>query len=285
MIINKILNNNAVITCNEQGKEIVAMGKGIAFQKKKGDCIDDTTVNKVYKLSNGKIMNDLENMISSIPIEYVSITYDIVDLVKKQYKKKLNDTIYVSLMDHIYSAAQRLKLGICLNNAMLWDIKQFHHEEFEIGIKALDLIEKVLHIEMPIDEAGFIALHLVEAQLDCTEPIVNKITVLMDEICNIVRYHFTIEFDKNSVYFFRFITHIKFFAQRLFTNKQLKNKIENKELLTMIKSKYGKSYKCVVKIKQFILQKYYYSLTEEEQLYLTIHIQRIVDELKEHLQE
>lgn len=93
-----------MITCNEQGKEIVAMGKGIAFQKKKGDCIDDTTVNKVYKLSNGKIMNDLENMISSIPIEYVSITYDIVDLVKKQYKKKLNDTIYVSLMDHIYSA-------------------------------------------------------------------------------------------------------------------------------------------------------------------------------------
>lgn len=40
MVIKKILNNGAVLTTNQDGEEIVALGKGIAFNKKAGDSID-----------------------------------------------------------------------------------------------------------------------------------------------------------------------------------------------------------------------------------------------------
>ena len=40
--------------------------------------------------------------------------------------------------------------------------------------------------------------------------------------------------------------------------------------------KYEKSYNCVLKIKAFIEHEYSYNLSDEEQLYLIIHIERIV---------
>ena len=41
MLINKVLNNNVITIINEDNEEAVVMGRGIAFQKKKGDAIDE----------------------------------------------------------------------------------------------------------------------------------------------------------------------------------------------------------------------------------------------------
>lgn len=46
MVINKILNNNAVITFDDKGKEIIIMGKGIAYGKRKGDFIEENKITK-----------------------------------------------------------------------------------------------------------------------------------------------------------------------------------------------------------------------------------------------
>ncbi|MCS4481050.1 hypothetical protein JQ035_15655 [Clostridium botulinum] len=48
MVINKILNNNAVITFDDKGKEIIIMGKGIAYGKRKGDFIEESKLPKIY---------------------------------------------------------------------------------------------------------------------------------------------------------------------------------------------------------------------------------------------
>ena len=40
MLIKKILNNNVVITINDDHEEIIVIGKGIADGKRKGDLID-----------------------------------------------------------------------------------------------------------------------------------------------------------------------------------------------------------------------------------------------------
>ena len=37
----------------------------------------------------------------------------------------------------------------------------------------------------------------------------------MKEILKMVKYHFNIEFDEESINYYRFITHLKFFTQRL----------------------------------------------------------------------
>ena len=142
-------------------------------------------------------------------------------------------------------------------------------------MKALKTIEDRFEIRLPDDEAGFIALHIVNAQKDQDIKVVYKITKIMQEISNIVKYNFGITFDEESVYYYRFITHLKFFAERLVEGKTYTGE-EDDGLLDVIKVKYKNAYNCVEKIATFIKEQYNYDLANEEKLYLTIHIEKIV---------
>ena len=142
-------------------------------------------------------------------------------------------------------------------------------------MKSLDLIEEKFKVRLPDDEAGFIALHIVNAEKDQDIKVIYKITKIMQEISNIVKYYFGISFDEESVYYYRFITHLKFFSERLINEKAYTGE-EDDGLLDVIKVKYKNSYECVEKISRFIEEQYNYVLANEEKLYLTIHIEKIV---------
>jgi len=44
--IHRVFNNNVVLFIDEDGKEVIAMGKGIGFQKKADDLLDESKVLK-----------------------------------------------------------------------------------------------------------------------------------------------------------------------------------------------------------------------------------------------
>ena len=138
------------------------------------------------------------------------------------------------------------------------------------------MINQTFKVELPEDEIGFITLHIVNAEMD-NENLKQtmEVTKLMQEISNIVSYYFSVEFYTESVYYYRFITHLKFFAQRLLTDKEYEDDQDN-ELFNTIRQKYRTSYKCVEKIAEFISRKYEKELSDEEKLYLTIHIERVI---------
>ena len=276
MIIHRILNNNVVIILDKDDKECVVCGKGIAFKKKIGDSVDSKQVNKVFILKDQSMNEKFKQLLLNIPLEHVKIADEIITLAEERLGKKLNDSLIISLSDHIYTSITRYCDGIEIKNAMLWDIKRFYEDEFEIGMDALDMIEKSFNVRLPDDEAGFIALHIVNASMDESnmEQIID-ITRIIQEISNIVKYYFRIEFDTNSVYYYRFITHLKFFAQRLILGKIIDDGSSD-GLLDVVKVKYHTSYKCVGKINDYIKSKYNYELSLEEQLYLTIHIERMI---------
>ncbi|MGL6107838.1 BglG family transcription antiterminator LicT [Romboutsia sp.] len=279
MIINKILNNNVVITLDKNGEETIVMGKGIGYQKSKGETIDNRKINKVFRILNKEVSSKLQELLNNIPIEHMNLSSEIIDYAQSRLNTKLNESIYISLSDHTYTAIKRIQEGITVKNAILWEIKRFYKEEFEIGMKALDLIEERTGIRLPDDEAGFIAFHIVNAQLNEKQQIIYDITKLMQEILNIVRYHFGIEFKEESVFYYRFIMHLKFFAQRLLSNN-IHEGDTDKELLGIIKAKYSREFECIVKIKNFINKQYNYILTDDEMIYLTIHVAKIVQDSK-----
>lgn len=277
MLINKILNNNVIVSVDENNNEVIAMGKGIAFKKKCGEEIPNEIIDKIYILSSKDMSNKFQELLADIPLDHMNLSDEIIDYAKITLGKKLNDSIYISLTDHVYTAINRFSEGVLVKNALLWEVKRFYKDEFKLGMKALDMIENRFDVRLPDDEAGFIALHIVNAQLDENLPVVYDITKVMQEISNIVKYYFSITFDEDSVYYYRFITHLKFFAQRLFNDNEYKDE-QDDGLLDVIKVKYAPGYACVQKITNFIAEKYTYNLSDEEQLYLTIHITKIVHE-------
>ena len=109
MVIDKIINNNIVSAFDETGLEVVIMGRGIGFQ---------------------------------MPLEQVQISNEIISYAKKTMKLKLNQSIYVTLTDHISFAISRCKKGIHLENALLWEIKRFYPQEFELGRYAVELVKR-----------------------------------------------------------------------------------------------------------------------------------------------
>lgn len=273
MEISKVLNNNVAVVI-ENNEEKIVMGRGICFKKKIGDTIEPEIIDKVFYLQNQEVLSRFKELVVDIPLEYLEIGEEIMDEARLSLGKALNDNIYISMVDHIYTAVVRAKDNILVKNALLWDIQRFYKEEYQIGKKALEIIEKKTGVLLPNDEAGFIALHIVNGQLDEDVHDMYEITKIMQEIENIVRYHFKIEFNEESAYYYRFITHLKFFAQRLVEHKK-QNKQED-DLLEVVQVKYVNAYQCVEKIAMYIKNQYNYELYDEEKLYLTIHIHRVV---------
>ena len=273
MEISKVLNNNVAVVI-ENNEEKIVMGRGICFKKKTGDTIEPATIDKVFYLHNQEVLSRFKELVVDIPLEYLEIGEEIMDEARLSLGKALNDNIYISMVDHIYTAVIRAKDDILVKNALLWDIQRFYKEEYQIGKKALKIIKKKTGVLLPNDEAGFIALHIVNGQLDEDVHDMYEITKIMQEIENIVRYHFKIEFNEESAYYYRFITHLKFFAQRLVEHKK-QNKQED-DLLEVVQVKYANAYQCVEKIAMYIKNQYNYELYDEEKLYLTIHIHRVV---------
>ncbi len=276
MRIFKILNNNVAVVMDENGQEKIVMGRGICYKKKPGDAILEEEIDKTFFLSAADISNKFQELIQDIPIEHMAVGEEIIAEAERRLDKKLNDTVYISLIDHVHTSIVRFLEGVTVKNVLLWDIRRFYKEEFKIGLWALELIQEKCKVMLPEDEAGFIALHLANAQMD-QESMHNmyEITRIIQEVVNLVKYYFKIDFHEDDVYYFRFITHLKFFAQRLVEQK-VYTEDDIEDLWAVIRGKYPKSFDCVERITKFIESKYKYHLSKEEQLYLTIHIERVV---------
>lgn len=272
MIIKKIFNNNAILAKTADKHEFVVMGCGISFKKKVGDKVDESLIEKTFILKQKDASEKLKLLLEDIPTEHVSLCYDIIEYAKNILGVELSEYIYVTLTDHISYAIRMFDENIKNANVLIWEIKKFYPKEFGIGLKALEFIESELGRRLPDDEAGNIALHLINAQANNStskvEDIANQ-TKMVQDILNIVKYTYNIPLDESSLNYERFVTHLRFFFQRLNTKQIIQ--AEDDFLLKQVKSKYKKAYECMLKIQKYLETE----LSQEEQLYLTIHIQRV----------
>ncbi|WP_315076617.1 BglG family transcription antiterminator LicT [uncultured Clostridium sp.] len=274
MKIDKVINNNLIRAFDDNNKEVLVMGCGLGFKKKIGEIIDQSKIEKIYFFENKNCSNKLIELLSDIPLEVIQTTNEIVSYARYSLGKKLNNNIYISLTDHINFAIERINQGLEFKNALLWEIKRFYNHEFLIGKEAIKIIKKRLNVDLPEDEAASIALHIVNAQLNSSnmdETI--DVTKMIQNILNIVKFHYNLELDEYSLHYERFITHLKFFAQRMFSGKEIKD--EDKNLYEIMREKYKEAYDCAEKIKKYIKSEFNNELTDEEMMYLAVHISRI----------
>ena len=230
---------------------------------------------KIYKVLNNNNLNDkFLKLINDIPLECIEVAEEIIQYAESKLETTLNENIYLTLTDHISFTINRYKNNMEMKNSMLWDIKRLHKQEFNIGLKAIEIIKNKLNLDLPEDEAATIAMHILNGELDQDMPEIVSMIKVTEEILKIVKYHFNIEFDEESINYYRFLTHLKFFTQRLF-NENYYEDYDN-ELFDIMSMKYHESYECVKKIKKFIHDLYGTNLTKEEMLYLIVHISRVI---------
>ncbi|WP_234123776.1 BglG family transcription antiterminator LicT [Clostridium hydrogenum] len=280
MIIKKILNNNVITTLDETTKlEKVVMGVGIAFQKKAGDVVNESKIDKVFVIENENENLKFQELVHEVPMEYVKVSEAIISFAARKLETKFDDHIYIALTDHLAFAIKRHQMGIEIKNNMLWDIQRIYKKEYNIGLWALEYIDRELGIKFKVDEAGFIAMHLIDASLKETMDNTISITEIVENILNLIKYFYSIEFNENDISYDRLLTHLKFFAQRVVSKKNMKDD-GDEHFLKVVKESYKDAYKCVIKIKSYVEKNYDYNVNDGELVYLTLHIQRILSSLK-----
>lgn len=276
MVIKQVINNNIAISIDAQGDEIILIGKGLAFSKKKGDEIDLQKVEKRFYLEDKGLYSKFKKLLQEVSIDDINIADDIISLAKRKLKKDLNESIYIALPDHISLAISRTKNGLNAKNGLLWEIKKLYKEEYEVAKMAVQMINERFHVELGEDEAGFIAFHFVNAELNSGMNTITKITKFIKEILSIVSYQLNMEIDEESLNAFRFITHLKFFAQRIFSDEQ-NDMLDDPFLYEVVKDRYSKAFIITQKVKEHISKHYSYQLLDMEAIYLTVHIQRLLE--------
>ena len=273
MKIDKIINNNIVSAIEADGKEVVIMGRGLGFGMKPGKEIPEGKIEKVFRLDSQNSTDKFKELFANLPLEHIQASTEIINYAKSVLNRRLNQSIYITLTDHINFAIERFKEKMMFTNPLLNEIKTFYKEEYLIGEYAVALIERRIGITLPVDEAGFIALHIVNAEYNTAMRDTIDITTLIQNVVKIVKEYFSMDLDETSLNYQRFVTHLRFLAQRIIGGEMLNS--ENPEFNQLISQMYPEEYACSLKLKDYIQVTYHHDVTEEETAYLAVHIKRI----------
>lgn len=270
----RIIGNNFVSAVSEKGDIAVLQGLGIGFQKKKGFLVKDETIERIYRMENDAEINKLTELISHIPPEHVSFVASLIDDIQASLDSTLSPNIYITLTDHISFAIERFHTHQMYGNVILNEIKTFYPKEFAIGLQMVDKINTRFTISLPVDEAGFIALHIVNAELSLNMSESVQMTQIIHEIMHIIEAYYPNQLVHESFTKSRLITHVKYLAQGIYGNTlHVTKKVD---FHTFLKNTYPEESTCVLKIKERIEQKYNKILDDEELLMLVIQIHKMI---------
>lgn len=275
MVVIKALNNNMVLVRDAEGIERICQGKGIGFQKRSGDRVAWSQVERSYIPENEQDQRHFQQLFSEIPDEYWEIAEKVVEYGREHYKIKVSDRVILPLCDHMAGSVERYKKGTVLSNPMLWDIKRVYSDEFQIGKYAIQVLNERFGVEMKEDEAAFLAYHFVNAELGSLPNVSpDSMAKLISSVLDIVQTSFQVELNDEDWNYQRFVTHLKFFASRIVQRQGYQDEADD-ELFEELSERYKPVRKCVERIADYILIEYHYDLSMDERLYLLIHIQRV----------
>lgn len=279
MIISQILNNNVAIVkkgSNNQarGNEIIVYSKGVAFKHKVGDGIAEAEIQKTYVLDSHDKLEHFSYLLSNTKEEYLQIVTETIEYGEKVTKKDVSDYLYLALLDHIDFAIKRLKKQQIVKSPLDWEVRKFYPDHYKIGLYAVGLMEKAIGMTCPNEEAVSIALHFINLQNKGSEDdTMMKMMEAVRDILSIIKYHFRLDFEEESINYIRLVTHLQYFIVRMFKNEAFTS--NETELNRQIRKLYPEAYSCVNKIRIYVRDTFGKELSDDEEAYLMLHIQRV----------
>ena len=271
----KVFNNNAVSTVMPDGREAIVLGKGIGFNKRPGDVISERLIEKVYYVQN-EMQTKFLQMLQDVRPDVMEAAERIIAMAE-QDGFSLSNQATISLIDHISFAIKRKQEGIAFSNPLQGAIMCYYPTEYRLGQYCLRLIREQTQVDLSESEAAFIALHIVNAELNTNMSDMYEITRMIEGTLAVVEYYYQKTYDRESLDFSRFVVHLRYFAQRLFQGQAIPDGSGENDALfrQMIARSCKQHYRCAQCVGDYVRNTYHKELTEEELIYLTIHLKRI----------
>ncbi|MTD41617.1 PRD domain-containing protein [Erwinia sp. CPCC 100877] len=271
IIINKRINNNVIII--DDGEQFIAFGKGIGFQKHKGDEVDEAVIEKrFYAPENIPMAQVASTMMNASPKEIELIT-EVISMVKEKIPE-LETRIFFSLLEHLNFAIKRLEQENEMVSPLEWEVKKFYPMEYELGKQAVVKINNGLDITLPPSEAFFFALHFINGQLNAvTGEEAFNLTKATNDIIKQIKYFYKKNFDESSISYNRLVTHLKYFLMRLVRNEDID--LMGRDFINPIFERCPQELQCVQLIAKYLKDTYGWDMTNTDRMYLVLHLNKI----------
>lgn len=270
MKVIKKINNNVVICLDHNNRELVAFGRGIGFPAAPYELDDLSKIDRTYYGVNSSYMG----LVNEIPEEVFEVAAKIVDMAVNYIDCELSSNLVFTLADHINFAIERNQRNMNLRNPFLYDIRYFYEKEMDIGNLAVKMIRRYLKVSLPEEEAGNIALHFINAEaLSEKENEFNVSDTVVEEVTYLIEKELNIRIKREDFNYSRFVSHLQYLMKRKDAVSSISS--DNIKLYMEMKEEFPVIYQCVLKIRDYMEGKLDWELSEEELLYLILHVNRL----------
>jgi beta-glucoside operon transcriptional antiterminator len=267
----KKINNNVALCVDDNGKELIALGKGLGFPLMPYVIDDMSKVSMTFY----HIDSRFNSLLLEIPEEIFEVSATIVNHAYRTLGCNLNPNIVVTLADHINFAITRLRKYKNLKMVFSYDVEHLYPKETQLGRDAVTLVRKRLNESLPDSEITNIAMHFINAEEEnADEGETRDCEPLIEETAEIIEKAFSIKIDRTDFSYNRYAMHIRYYLKRIENEKKFSG--GNKILISALKEKSPKVYECGKEVCDYLKSKTGIESNEDEILYISMHINRIV---------
>lgn len=280
MKIAHIYNNNVVLARTDEGKEVVVIGRGLAFQKKKGQAISPELIEQTFVPENPGT-DYAAAMLAELPSEVLALASELEQHAIHVLGFNLSHSLVLPLADHLSYALERARAGQTIEFPLSIEVSQLYPREYGFGRYAVDLVQQKMGLGLQPEEATAFAMHLVNTQFETDD--LNKtyrMTEVFAQIFSVISFAYNQPLNQNHMSVARFVTHLRYLFVRADQDGYRAEQTSAVPAIhDAVKSSYPKAYTCAGKVKVLLEMHLGTQLSPDEQTYLAIHISRLAQDL------
>lgn len=273
MRVIKKVNNNVAICQDKSGRECVAFGKGIGFNAIPYEPIDLGRIERTFYDVSPQYLA----MIESLPSDVVEFTAEVVDVARGTLPYELTPNLLLTLADHISFAIRRAREGIYLKMPLALDLEQMYPQEVELARKVVARISSQFRVPLPKGEASGIAMAFINAHVYSPDDFgiraEDERQAALDGITEIIEREMGVSINRDTFNYARYATHVRYLLDRLREGGSVDS--VNLEIYADLRSEFRAVASCVDRIAEWLERERGYAVTDEERLYLLLHVNRV----------
>jgi len=277
-----VLNNNVVLARDEIGREAILTGRGLGFQRKRGQDVDASLISRRYIPADNA--QSVAEVIAGIPLERLALIERVFRKAARGLNTDVPSSTLIAVVDHINQAMVRVCQGLTMDYPLRAEVAHLHPEELRLAEAMVEEINAAQEVQLPGGEAVALALHLFTAAIGApSAQAASEQSRLIGQVMGLLEKSFGEAFDADSVNAARFAVHLRYFLVRARTAVQIEDGTSSL-VAEALRVSDPDAYRVARRIRDLLEIRLNTAVTDDETAYLALHVARLTSSLQQATQ-
>ena len=273
-----MLNNNVVLARDEIGREAILTGRGLGFQRKRGQDVDASLISRRYIPADNA--QSVAEVIAGIPLERLALIERVFRKAARGLNTDVPSSTLIAVVDHINQAMARVYQGLTMDYPLRAEVAHLHPEELRLAEAMVEEINAAQEVQLPRGEAVALALHLFTAAIGApSAQAASEQSRLIGQVMGLLEKSFGDAFDADSVNAARFAVHLRYFLVRARTAVQIEDGTSSL-VAEALRVSDPDAYRVARRIRDLLEIRLNTAVTDDETAYLALHVARLTSSLQ-----